>query len=184
LFERFNIEVLAMTDPASDSLDHHRAIRASGWKGRVIPCFRPDAVFRIAAPEWPAELEALGREHGAPLVDYAEFVRALEDRRTFFKGMGATATDHAVLEPYTTWLPPNEAEALYQRARQGDVTPADERRFMRHPLMEMARLSLEDGLVMQIHAGALRDHNRPLLQQFGPDRGADLPAPPDFPRNL
>src|SRR5207302_5582983 len=128
LFERFNIEVLATTDSASDSLDHHRAIRGSGWKGRVIPCFRPDAVFRIAAPEWPAELEALGREHGAPLVDYAEFVRALEDRRTFFKSMVATATDHGVLEPYTTWLPPDEPEAVFQRDPQRDVTAAAEQR--------------------------------------------------------
>ena len=184
LFERFNIEVLATTDSASDSLDHHRAIRGSGWKGRVIPCFRPDAVFRIAAPEWPAELEALGREHGAPLVDYAEFLRALEDRRTLFKSMGATATDHAVLEPYTTWLSPDEAETVFQRARQGDVTAADERRFTAHLLMEMARLSVRDGLVMQIHAGALRNHNRLVFERFGPDRGGDMPVATEFTRNL
>jgi len=184
LFERFNIEVLATTDSASDSLDHHRTIRGSGWKGRVIPCFRPDAVFRIAAPQWPAELEALGREHGAPLVDYAEFVRALEDRRTFFKSMGATATDHGVLEPYTTWLPPDEAETVFQRARQGDVTAADERRFTAHLLMEMARLSVRDGLVMQIHAGALRNHNHLVFERFGPDRGADIPVATEFTRNL
>jgi len=184
LFQRFNIEVLATTDAASDSLDHHRAIRESGWKGRVIPCFRPDAVFRIAAPEWPAQLEALGREHGAPLVDYAEFIRALEDRRTFFKSMGATATDHGVLEPYTTWLSPDEAETLFQRARQGDVTAADERRFTAHLLMEMARLSVRDGLVMQIHAGALRNHNRLVFERFGPDRGADIPVATEFTRNL
>ena len=184
LFQRFNIEVLATTDAASDSLDHHRAIRESGWKGRVIPCFRPDAVFRIATPEWPAQLEALGREHGAPLVDYLEFIRALEDRRTFFKSMGATATDHGVLEPYTTWLSPDEAETLFQRARQGDVTAADERRFTAHLLMEMARLSVRDGLVMQIHAGALRNHNRLVFERFGPDRGADIPVATEFTRNL
>ena len=184
LFQRFNIEVLATTDAASDSLDHHRSIRESGWKGRVIPCFRPDAVFRIATPEWPAQLEALGREHGAPLVDYAEFIRALEDRRTFFKSMGATATDHGVLEPYTTWLSPDEAETLFQRARQGDVTAADERRFTAHLLMEMARLSVRDGLVMQIHAGALRNHNRLVFERFGPDRGADIPVATEFTRNL
>ncbi len=182
LFERFAIEVLATTDKASDPLQHHQAIRDSGWQGRVIPCFRPDAVFQIASPSWPAELEALGREHGAPLVDYAEFLHALQDRRAFFKSMGATATDHGVLEPYTVWLPPNEVEVLYQRARQRDVTPADERRFMGHVLMEMARLSLEDGLVMQIHAGALRDHNRPLFERFGPDRGGDIPVATEFTR--
>ena len=184
LFERFNIEVLATTDKASDPLDHHRAIRESGWKGRVIPCFRPDAVLKIAAPGWPAELEALGREHGAPLVDYAEFVQALEDRRAFFKRMGATATDHAVVQPFTEWLPPEATERLFQQARQGEVSPADERRFEAHLLMEMARMSLEDGLVMQIHAGALRNHNQPVFERFGPDRGGDIPVALEFTRNL
>src|SRR3989449_5088227 len=184
LFERFGIEVLATTDTTSDRLKHHRAIRESGWKGRVIPCLRPDAVFQIAAPGWPAELEALGREHGAPLVDYAEFVHALEDRRVFFKRMGATATDHAVLEPYTTWLPPEEAEVLFQQARQREASRADERRFEAHLLIEMARMSLEDGLVMQIHPGAFRNHNHPLFERFGPDRGGDIPIATEVTRNL
>ena len=117
-------------------------------------------------------------------MDYPEFIRALEDRRTFFKSMGATATDHGVLEPYTTWLSPDEAETLFQRARQGDVTAADERRFTAHLLMEMARLSVRDGLVMQIHAGALRNHNRLVFERFGPDRGADIPVATEFTRNL
>ncbi|HVH66806.1 MAG TPA: glucuronate isomerase [Gemmatimonadales bacterium] len=184
LFERFDIEVLATTDKASDRLDHHRAIRESGWGGRVIPCFRPDAVFKIAARGWPAELEALGREHGTPLVDYAEFVAALEDRRLCFRELGATATDHAVVDPYTNGLRPEEAEALFQLARQGKVTAADERRFEGHLLMEMARMSLADGLVMQIHAGAFRNHNAPLYERFGPDRGGDIPVATEFTRNL
>ena len=184
LFERFDIEVLATTDAASDPLRHHCAIKESRWKGRVIPCFRPDAVFKIAAPGWAQELEKLGREHGAPLVDYAEFLRALEDRRAFFKQMGATATDHAVLEPYTTWLSPDEADTLFQLARQGKAGPADERRFEAHLLMEMARLSLRDGLVMQIHAGAFRNHNQPLFERFGADRGGDIPVATEFTRNL
>jgi glucuronate isomerase len=184
LFERFNIEVLVSTDKASDPLDHHRAIRESGWRGRVVPCFRPDALLAIAAAGWGAELEALGRQHGAPLADYTGFVRALAARRAFFQHMGATATDHAVLEPYTTLLEPDEAELLFQRARQGNATLADERHFTAHLLMEMARLSLEDGLVMQVHAGALRDHNRPLFERFGPDRGGDIPVATEFTRNL
>ena len=184
LFDRFGIEVLATTDKASDRLEHHRAIRESGWGGRVIPCFRPDGVFKIAAPGWPAELEALGREHGAPLVDYAELIAALEDRRQSFKEMGATATDHAVLEPYTAALRPEQAEALFQLARQGKVMAADERRFEAHLLMEMARMSLADGLIMQIHAGAFRNHNTPLFERFGPDRGGDIPVATEFTRNL
>src|SRR5207245_1002201 len=105
LFERFAIEVLATTDKASDSLAHHHAIRESGWKGRVIPCFRPDAVFQIASPGWRAELEALGREHGAPLVDSAGLLPALEGRGAFFMGVGATGTDRAWLEAPTAARP-------------------------------------------------------------------------------
>ncbi len=179
LFERFDIEVLATTDAATDMLDHHCAIRESGWKGRVIPTFRPDAVFKIASPEWPAALDALG---GAR--DYTSFVRVLTERRAYFKQLGATATDHAVLEPYTTLLPEEEAERLFQRACQRDVSPDDERRFTAHLLMEMARLSLADGLVMQIHAGALRDHNQPVFERFGRDMGGDIPVATEFTRNL
>jgi glucuronate isomerase len=184
LFERFNVEVLATTDVASDMLEHHRAIRASGWKGRVIPTFRPDTLFQIAAPGWPRALDALGRADGKPVRDYLGFMQALANRRAYFKSLGATATDHAVLEPVTGALEGDEAERLFQQAYQGEVTLADERRFTAHLLMEMARLSLEDGLTMQIHAGALRDHNRLVFERFGPDRGADIPVATEFTRNL
>ncbi len=181
LFERFNIEVLATTDAATDSLEHHCAIRESGWKGggRVIPTFRPDALFKISSPEWPGALDSLGR-----VRDYGSFVRALAERRAYFKQLGATATDHAVLEPYTEALPAEEAERLFQRARKGEATPDDERRFTAHLLMEMAKASLADGLVMQIHAGALRDHNRAVFERFGPDMGGDIPVATEFTRNL
>jgi glucuronate isomerase len=178
LFERFNIEVLATTDAATDTLEHHRALRESGWKGRIIPTFRPDVLFRIAAPGWQAQVDALG------VRDYGAFIPALADRRAYFKSLGATATDNAVLEPYTAALPGEEAERLFHQACQGEVTPADERRFTAHLLMEMARLSLEDGLTMQIHPGSLRDHNRLVFERFGPDRGGDIPVATEFTRNL
>jgi glucuronate isomerase len=168
LFERFNIEVLATTDAATDTLEHHCTIRESGWKGRVIPTFRPDALFKTAA---------LGET-------YADFIRALAERRAYFKQLGATATDHGVLEPYTALLSEKEAERLFQRARRGEATPDDERRFTGHLLMEMARLSLDDGLVMQIHSGALRDHNTTVFERFGPNMGGDIPVATEFTRNL
>ena len=170
LFERFNIEVLATTDAATDTLAHHRAIRDSGWKGRVIPTFRPDDLFKTPA---------LGNAG-----DYASFVRLLAERRRYFKQLGATATDHAVVEPYTERLADDEAERLFQKARKGEASAEDERRFTAHMLMEMARLSLEDGLVMQIHAGALRNHNQAVFERFGPDMGGDIPVATEFTRNL
>lgn len=184
LFERFNIEVLATTDPASDPLESHRRIRESGWRGRVIPTFRPDTAFQLAAPDWHTEIERLSAACGSPICDYSAFMKALEDRRAFFRSMGATATDHAIEEPLTERLPDEEADRLFQRARQGEATLADQRTFEAHMLMEMARCSTEDGLVMQLHAGSLRDHDRPLFERFGSNIGADIPVATEYTRNL
>ncbi len=184
LFQRFNIEVLATTDAATDPLQHHRAIRESGWGGRVIPTFRPDAVLRIAAPGWAAEIQALASASGRRIGSYAELIAALEDRRAFFRSMGATATDHAVLEPYTEGLADDEAERLFGRAAAGQATAEDQRRFEAHMLMEMARMSTGDGMVMQLHPGALRDHNQRVYDRFGLDKGADIPVATEYTRNL
>jgi len=184
LFERFNIEVLSTTDAAADSLEHHRAIRDSGWRGRVIPAFRPDAVLRIASPAWRAEIDALGRAAGTSIGDYASFISALEERRAFFRSMGATSTDHAVLEPYTERLVDDEAARLFARALSGEATAEDQRRFEAHMLMEMARMSTEDGMVMQLHPGAFRDHNARVFERFGLDKGADIPVATEYTRNL
>jgi glucuronate isomerase len=184
LFDRFNIEVLTTTDAATDTLEHHRAIRDSGWSGRVVPAFRPDALFRIALPGWSEQVENLSAAAGIPINHYDGFIDALVDRRGFFKKMGATSTDHAVLEPYTERLPDAEAARIFHKALDGEASPVDQRRFEAHMLMEMARMSLEDGLVMQIHPGSLRDHNTRLFQRFGQDKGADIPLATEYTRNL
>ena len=184
LFERFNIEVLTTTDAATDSLEHHAAIRASGWGGRVIPCFRPDALLQIARPAWRGDLRALSIACGFEVDGYRAYIRALEDRRTFFREMGAVSTDHAVLIPYTERLPDAVAGQLFDRALAGNATEDDEYRFQAHMLMEMARMSVEDGMVMQIHPGSFRNHNRSVYERFGPDKGADIPVATEFTRNL
>ncbi len=184
LFERFRVEVLATTDAATDDLAHHRRIRESGWGGRVIPTFRPDACLQIAKPTWRGEVETLGRVHGRAISDYGEFVRALEGRRAYFRELGATATDHGVKEPFTARLDPEEPDRLFRRALQGEADGSDQRAFEAHMLMEMARMSTEDGMVMQLHAGSLRDHNPIVFERFGPNTGGDIPIIAEFTRNL
>ena len=184
LFDRFRIEVLATTDAATDTLEHHRAIRDSGWDGRVIPTFRPDALLAIAAPDWRARLDRLSERSGRTIADFAGFLDAIRERRSFFRRTGATATDHGVETPRASRLEPAEAERLFAAALDGRTTIEQERRFQGHMLMEMAALSVEDGLVMQLHAGALRDHNRALFERFGPDVGGDIPVATEWTRNL
>ena len=184
LFDRFNIEVLATTDKATDSLVHHRAIRDSDWCGVVVPTFRTDALFRIANADWRSEITALSTASGKTIDNIEAFYDALVERRAFFKALGATATDHGVVEPYTARLSTECADAIFQRAMTGQATVQDEREFEAHMLVEMARMSVEDGLVMQLHPGALRDHNSTIARRFGPNNGADMPVQTEYTRNL
>ena len=184
LFERFNIEILATTDAAADTLEHHQAIKASGWKGRIVPTFRPDGVVNIDRPDWRENIEELGKTCGYEISSYKKLIEALESRRAFFRSMGATATDHAALTPFTCVLTEAEAEAIFQRALAGAATEDDATRFTGHLIVQNARMSTEDGLVMQFHPGSYRNHNAVVFEKFGYDKGCDIPVSSDFTRNL
>jgi len=184
LFNKFNIEVLCTTDAATDNLEHHKAIRASGWDGRIIPTFRPDAVVNLEAQNWRRNITVLGEVCGYEITDYSSYIHALEDRREYFKSMGATSTDHAVISPQTAELSTIKANSIFQRALRGEVSGDDAMLFSAHMLMEMARMSIEDGLVMQIHPGSFRNHNDFVFQRFGLDKGCDIPVQTEYSRNL
>ena len=184
LYDRFNIEVLCTTDAASDPLSHHQAIRASGWHGRILPTFRPDTVVNLDTPGWMTEIQKLEQASNLSISGYPQFIQALENRRAYFISMGATATDHAAQTAYTCRLTKAEASMVFARALAGGVTPEDARIFTGHMLIEMARMSTEDGLVMQLHIGSYRNHNPSIYDHFGPDKGADIPLNSEFTRNL
>jgi glucuronate isomerase len=184
LFERFHIEVLTTTDAATDPLLHHQAIRASGWKGDIRPTFRPDAVINLLTAGWRQNIEALTQVSGIQVSSYRALVQALEKQRLFFKSLGAVATDHGAQSAYTAELTTQEAEAVFQRALRGQASADDAHRFTGHMIMESARMSIEDRLVMQFHAGSVRNHNQALFERFGPDMGADIPERTEFTHNL
>jgi glucuronate isomerase len=183
LLKRFNIEVLCTTDSATDRLEHHRSLHEEGLD-HIRPTFRPDAIVNLQTPNWRAHIDRLSDVSGIDVVDYASFIQALEARRAFFKQMGATATDHAAMTPYTTRLGDREAGAIFTRALQGRTSEEDATRFTAHMLMELARMSVEDGLVMQLHVGSARNHNEAVFTRFGPDMGADIPIQTEWTRNL
>ena len=182
LFERFNIEVLATTDAALDDLAHHVQINESGWQGRVIPTFRPDGVLDGSDPVFATNLAELETQTGCDLGSYDGYLMALRARRIFFVEMGATATDHGVKVLQTEWL--SDPNVIYQRLRTGMGTVQDAQRFYGHMLIEMAQMSIEDGLTMQIHAGACRNTNAVVMNRFGRDMGADIPIAVDWVRGM
>jgi glucuronate isomerase len=180
LFERFGIEALATTDAATDHLDHHAAIAASGWSGRIVPTFRPDDLLNPARPGHRAALDRLARMTGRDVARLPDFLDALRDRRAAFRSLGATATDHDVPDLATAWLDRDRIEALHARAMKGTLTPEETRAYYGHMLTEMAQMAAEDGMVMQIHAGSRRNTNAPLFASHGPDKGADIPVAVDW----
>lgn len=184
LFERFNIEVIATTESPLDPLNHHRAIRDSGWTGRVVTAFRPDPVVDPEFEGFTANVEALGALTGENTTAWSGYLAALANRRQHFKRFGATSTDHGHPTALTADLDPGAAARLFDRALRGSSTAAEAELFRGHMLTEMARMSLEDGLVMQIHPGSVRNHNPLVFERFGRDKGADIPSRTEYVRAL
>ena len=184
LFEQFNIEVLSTTDTATDSLEFHKKIKASGWKGRVLPTFRPDAVVDAEYLGFKENLEKLGEVGGEDVSSWKGYLNALRKRRAYFIENGATATDHGHLTAMTADLPLSEATALYERIYTGRFSHADVELFQAQMLTELAGMSVEDGLTMQLHPGSIRNHNRKVYEKFGRDKGADIPSPTEYVRSL
>lgn len=184
LFERFNIEVIATTEDPLDPLAHHQKLIADGWGRRVVTAFRPDNVLDPDYEGFAGNIARLGEITGCDTSSYQGYLDALMDRRAYFRQHGATSTDHGHPTAMTADLPRIDAEALFARALAGECTAEEAETFRGHMLVEMARMSLEDGLVMQIHPGSFRNHNHGVFERFGRDKGADIPTRTDYVRAL
>lgn len=181
LFRRFNISLLATTDDPCDDLSAHAALRAdAGWTARVTPTFRPDRYLDPAHKTWPDAVQRLAATTGIDTGDYRGYLAALEERRRYFIAHGAISTDHGHQDARADPLPPAEAARIYRAARSGEATPAEGVAFRRHMLLEMARMSCDDGLVMTLHPGAHRNHHTASATAYGPDTGADIPTRTEY----
>ncbi|HEX7001801.1 MAG TPA: glucuronate isomerase [Trueperaceae bacterium] len=182
LLKRFKVEYLATTDPATASLDDHISCQAAGMG--VVPTFRPDALMQLSDPSWTEQVALLGERVGFAIDSLAAFVEALRRRRLEFRERGATSSDHGVTSAFVDPLDNDHAAVIFDRARSGQVGPEEAGRFHSHMLFEMAHMATEDGLVMQLHLGSLRNHHQRVMERFGPDRGADVPVAVDLTRGL
>jgi len=180
LYERFNLEVLATTDSPLDSLADHKAIRDSNWKGRILPTFRPDPVVDPEFAGFAENVANLGEQTGDDTATWTGYLKALRTTRARFRELGCTATDHGHPTAQTANFSAGECEELFRLVLAGDADADVEESFRAQMLTEMARMSLDDGLVMQIHPGSARNHNRSLYEKYGRDMGADIPTPTNY----
>jgi glucuronate isomerase len=184
LYAKFRIEVLATTDSPLDSLEYHRKLRTEKVPGRIIPTFRPDSVVDPDFPKFCENIASLAAITGEETSRWKGYLAALRKRRLDFKALGCTATDHGHPTAQTADLGAGSAERLYRRVLSGIADAEERETFRAQMLTEMAAMSLEDGLVLQIHPGSLRNHNIQLYEKFGRDIGADIPTPTDYVRAL
>jgi glucuronate isomerase len=184
LFDRFGIELLATTEGPQEELVHHKRIRGSGWKGRVVTTYRPDPVVDPEHEQFAESLARFGALTGEDVHNWRGYLAAHRRRRADFRAMGATATDHGHPTARTADLPEGDKEALFRRVVTGQWSGADAETFRAQMLTEMAAMSVEDGMVMQIHPGSFRNHNRGLWLSHGRDKGADIPMPVDYVHGL
>lgn len=180
LFERFNIEAISTTESAIDDLRWHKMIRDSGWAGKVVTAYRPDAVVDPEFAGFAANVEKLGEMAGENATTWAGYLAAHRNRRVFFKSFGATSSDHGHPTARTEDLAPDVAAALFDKALQGRCSAEEADQFRGHMLTEMARMSLDDGLVLQIHPGSFRNHSADVMARFGRDKGYDIPTRTDY----
>ena len=183
LFERFGIEVLATTESPTDDLAQHAKLAADGWGGpggRVISTFRPDDVVDMDQPDWVSSVERMGALAGVSIRSYQDYLEALQARREAFIAAGTTSSDHGHPTARTERLDRSDAARLFDKGLRGEVTAAEAEIFRANMLFEFAGMSIEDGLVMQLHPGAVRDYNRILFQEHGKDVGGDIPQATDY----
>jgi glucuronate isomerase len=180
LYERFNLEVLATTDSPLDSLADHKAIQQSEWKKRILPTFRSDSVVDPEFAGFAANIGVLGQNTGEDTSKWVGYLNALRRTRARFRELGCTATDHGHPTAQTASLSAPEAADLFRGVLEGTADPPQQELFRAQMLTEMARMSLEDGLVMQIHPGSARNHNRKIYEKYGRDVGADIPRPTNY----
>jgi glucuronate isomerase len=184
LFDRYNIEVIATTEGALDDLRHHQTIREEnarpgGWQGRVVTAYRPDGVVDPEYEGFVDNLADLAELTGEDTGSWHGYLAAHRKRRAFFKDMGATSTDHGHATARTANVSDVEAEALFGRIK-GGASGEDADLFRGQMLTEMAKMSIDDGLVMQIHPGSCRNHNAGIFAKYGRDKGADIPTRTDY----
>lgn len=175
LISKMNVEVICTTDDPLDTLDHHRAIRADGFKTNVFPAFRPDKAMEAsdtaALNTYIGKLELLT---DSEIHTYTEYLQALKQRHDHFAANGCTVSDHGLEQIYAEDYTDEEIHRIFKKIRiHVTLSPTEVLKFKSAMLVEFAHWDHEKGWVQQYHLGALRNNNIRAFRTSGPDTGWD-----------
>ena len=175
ILKRNRVTVVCTTDDPTDSLEHHKKIRASGITTRVYPTFRPDKALAVDQPAaFNAWVDKLSAVSGIDCNNFANFRAALKNRHDFFHEMGGRLSDHGLSHCYADDCTEGGAACIFDDARAGRVpAKADADRFRSHLMFFFGELDASRGWTKQMHLGALRNNNTRLARAVGADIGCD-----------
>ena len=177
-----NVESLCTTDDPIDSLDYHIAIQKDASKVKTFPTFRPDNSFAVENTktynEYLAKLESVSNVN---INNYTNLLKALESRINFFNDNGGKLSDHSFKQLYFFEEDIYDVHLLFDKVKNNQTLTEKEVAFFKFKtLIELCKMYHKVGWTQQFHLGPLRNNNKRLLNELGPDTGFDSIG--DFPQ--
>jgi glucuronate isomerase len=175
LLQQQKVESLCTTDDPTDNLEHHKSIRQQNIGIKVLPTFRPDKFFAVEdIANYLASLEKLESVTNIKIDTYGDLLEALENRINYFDTNGCRLSDHGLEQlPYVkhgTF----DIESLFKKIKNKTILSAPEVAYFKsQTLLFLGKCYHKKGWVQQLHLGPLRNNNKRLLKELGPDTGFD-----------
>lgn len=174
LLNKMNVEVICTTDDPLDTLEYHQQFNAENAGFKMLPAFRPDKFILIDNPNFKNFIQKLGEIVGYELHSLDDLIRALRQRADFFVTLGCQLCDHGLEQLYAADFTHNEADNVFKKALSGAyLTEGEALIYKSAVLYYLGEMYHELGWTQQFHLGALRNNNKRMLRQLGPDTGWD-----------
>ena len=175
LLRKMNVKVLCTTDDPTDTLEHHKKIKAEGFEIKVLPAFRPDKAMNVDdVAVFNAYVNKLQAVSNILIASFDDYLDALKSRHDFFAEMGCTISDHGLEQIYAVDYNDSEIKNIFRKLTAGEsISQPENMKFKSAMLIKFAEWDHEKSWVQQYHLGALRNNNSRMLNTLGPDTGWD-----------
>ena len=174
LLKMQGVEVLCTTDDPADDLKAHEKLKESGFEIQVLPTFRPEKAIGIEKEGFLKYISRLEAVLGRKLDTADKVLEGLLERLSYFVAKGCRVTDHSLENSFYVPASLEEVNTVYEKRRRGE-TLSERECAMYHGyfLKELGKAYAKEGLVMQLHIGALRNNSARMFRRLGPDTGLD-----------
>lgn len=175
LLKMQNVESLCTTDDPIDSLEYHISIQKDETKVKTFPTFRPDKSFAVENTttynEYLLKLETVSAIN---IQTYDDLLKALGVRILFFNENGCKLSDHGLEQLFFFEEQTYDIDTLFSKIKKHQELRNEEIAFFKFTtIVNLCKMYHKVGWTQQFHLGAIRNNNKRLLTELGPDTGFD-----------